>query len=132
MADPVKTNIDFGSVLAGTCHCQDELITLAATTTYKAGTILARDSVSLKLVPFVKGGVTNGNGVPKAVLQDQVTTVGAGDYKMRPILAGRVNFARLVIHADGTNANIDAAVLDGLRAYGIESDVTTQLAKTDN
>lgn len=132
MADPVKTTIDLGSVLAGPCHFQDETFTGAATTTYKAGTILARDSVSLKLVPFVKGGVTNQNGIPKAVLQDALTTVGAGDYKVRPILAGRVNFARLVIHADGSNANIDAAVLDGLRAYGIESETTTQLAKADN
>ena len=132
MADPIKTNIDLGAVTAGPCHFADETATLGATTTYKAGTILARDSLSLKLVPFVKGGATNENGIPKAVIQEALTTVGSGDYKIRPILAGRVNFARLVIHADGTNANIDAKVLDQLRAYGIEAEPTQQLNKYDN
>ena len=132
MADPIKTNIDIGSVISGPCHFADDVVTLAAATTYKAGLILARDSATLKLIPFVKAGVTNGNGIPKAVLQEVLVTVGAGDYRIRPVLTGRVNFARLVIQADGTNANIDAAVLDQLRAYGIASESTTQLAKADN
>lgn len=132
MADPIKTNITISSLQAGPCQLADETVTLAATTTYKAGTILARDSVSKKLVPYVKGGSTNENGIPKAVLNEALTTVGSGDYRVRPILGGKLNFSNLVIHADGTNANIDAPVLDQLRDYGIEAEATVQLSKYDN
>ena len=51
----------------------------------------------LKMVPFVKGGVTNENGIPKAVLLDELTATGAGDVSCRPIVSGRVREGDLVI-----------------------------------
>lgn len=119
MPAQVLTNVDLGSIgLEGEVH-RDELITFAGAATLLAGCIMARDSVSLKLVPFVKGGATNQNGIPKAVLTYPVTATGAGDLKERVLVSGKVNKTRLVINADGTGVNIDGAVLDQLRAYDI-------------
>lgn len=129
----IRTNNDLGSVLnEGPHHFRDEVINFAGAGTLAAGTILARDSVSLKLVPFVSGGTTNQNGIPRAVLQDPVTATGAGDRPCRPVLGGKVNFNRLIIAADGNNTNVTASVLDQLRAAGIEAENTQQLTKYDN
>src|SRR6187431_1262567 len=119
MPAQVLTSINVGSVALGDEALRDELLTFTGIATVLAGCILARDSVSLKLVPFVKGGATNQNGIPKAVLGYEVTSTGAGDVPIRAIVFGLVNKNRLVINADGTGANIDGAVLDQLRAYGI-------------
>jgi hypothetical protein len=127
-----KTTIDNGSVELEGGEFRDELITFAGADTFAAGTILARDSVSLKLVLFVKGGVTNGNGVAKAVLTYPITRTGAGDTKARVLIAGKVNKNRLIIDADGTDANIDGAVIDGLRDYGIDPVDVQQLGALDN
>jgi hypothetical protein len=110
----------------------DELVTFAGATTLLAGTILARDSVSLKLVPFVKGGSTNENGIPKAVLLGELTATGAGDLPCRPIVGGRLRKGDLVINADGDASNVDGAVVDQLRDYSIIALGTTQLAELDN
>jgi hypothetical protein len=127
-----KTTIDNGSVELEGGEFRDELITFAGTDTFAAGTILARDSVSLKLVLFVKGGSTNQNGIPKAVLTYPVSRTGAGDVKGRVLIAGKVNKNRLIIDADGTDANIDAAVIDQLRDYGIDPVDVQQLGALDN
>jgi hypothetical protein len=119
MPAQVLTSINVGSVALGDEAMRDELLTFGGIATVVAGTILARDSVSLKLVPFVKGGSTNQNGVPKAVLGYDVTSTGAGDVPVRAIVSGKLNKQRLIINADGTGANIDGAVLDQLRAYGL-------------
>lgn len=111
---------------------KDELVTFAGAGTLLAGTILARDSVSLKMVPFVKGGVANENGIPKAMLLDELVAVGAGDVPCRPIISGVVRRGDLVIDADGDASNVDGAVTDQLRDYGIEAISTTQLAELDN
>lgn len=119
MPAQVLTSINVGSVALGDEALRDELLTFGGAATVVAGTILARDSVSLKLVPFVKGGSTNQNGVPKAVIGYDVVAAGAGDVPVRAIVFGKVNKNRLIINADGTGANIDGAVLDQLRAFGI-------------
>ena len=119
MPAQVLTNVDLGSIALSDEVHRDELITFGGAATLLAGCILARDSVSLKLVPFVKGGSTNQNGIPKAVLTYPVTATGAGDLKEKVLVSGKVNKTRLIINADGTGANIDGAVLDQLRAYGI-------------
>lgn len=111
---------------------QKELVTFAGAATLKAGTILARDSVSLKLVPYVKGGTTNENGIPKAVLLDGLTSTGAGDLTTHPIVGGQIRKGDLVIDADGDASNVDAAVVDQLRDYSIIALATTQLAELDN
>lgn len=133
MANIAITNVDIGSVAFGDeAEFRDELLTFAGAATVKAGTILARDSVSLKLVPYVKGGVTNENGIPKALVTYDVTATGAGDVPIRALVEGEINADRLVINADGDNSNVDAAVLDQLRVYGITPVDVAQLSSLDN
>ena len=133
MANLTKTTVDIGSVVCGDAESQfrDELITFAGAATFAAGCILARDSVSLKLVVFVKGGATNQNGIPKAVLTYPVTAAGAGDVPARVLIAGNVKKERLVINADGDSSNVDGAVIDQLRDYGINPIATQQLSTLD-
>lgn len=111
---------------------KDETVTAAGADVFAAGTILARDSVSLKLVLFVKGGSTNENGIPKAVLTQDLEFTGAGDLPARPMVEGQVRTGDLIIDSDGDASNIDAKVLDQLRDYGIVGLSTTQLAELDN
>jgi hypothetical protein len=87
------TSVDTGSVALRDEQYRDETLNLASGVTVLPGTILARDSVSLKLVLFVKGGSTNQNGIPKAVLGYQL--IGAtGDNAVRTIEKGEVNKRR--------------------------------------
>lgn len=126
------TNVDLGSVeLKDNEYAKGEL-TFAGAGTVVAGTILARDSVSLKYVPYVKGGVTNENGIPKAVLQNDVTAEGAGDLSIKPIVSGEVRLERLIIDVDGDGSNIDAAVVDELRDYSIVALSVRDISKLDN
>jgi len=120
MPNIVNTSINIGSVALRDEQMRDETLTVAGAGTVLAGTILARDSSTLKLVVFAKGGVTNGNGVPKAVLGYDVVAAGAGDIQIRAIERGEVNKNRLIISADCTGANIDNAVIDQLRAFGLQ------------
>lgn len=119
MANITITNCDLGNVILEGADIRDELLTFAGAATVLAGTILARDSVSLLLVPFEKGGSTNENGIPKAVLTYDVTAAGAGDEAVRVCVGGKVRKERLIIDADGDGSNIDDAVLDQLRDYAI-------------
>lgn len=132
MPDPIITNVDTGSVELQDGIFSDELITFAGADVLAAGTILARDSVSLKLVIYVKGGVVNENGIPKAVLTYEVIATGAGDRAERPLVRGVVNRDRLIIDADGDGSNIDAVELDGLRDFNITTQDVEQLAALDN
>lgn len=126
------TNNDKGSVLLETGEFRDELITFAGADTFAEGTILARDSVSGKLVLFVKGGATNENGIPKAVLTYPVTATGAGDVAARVAISGKFRKERLIIDADGDDSNIDGAVIDQLRDYGLTPVNVTELGIQDN
>jgi len=132
MANITTTNVDLGNVVIEGVADHDELLTLAGADTIAEGTILARDSVSLKLVLFAKGGITNENGIPKAVLTYEVVSTGAGDSAIRALQTGKVNFNRLIIDADGDNSNIDNAVMDQLRDYGIETLSAQDLSILDN
>ena len=132
MADPTITNLDLGSVILRSGEFRDDELTFAGADTFVEGTILARDSVSLKLVVFVKGGSTNENGIPKVVLTYPVTAAGAGDITVRNMVSGSVRGARLVIDADGDASNVDAAVIDQLRDYGLVTIDVTELNILDN
>ena len=132
MGDPVITNVDNSSVALEGSAFRDELLTFAGAATVLKGTILARDSVSLKMVPFVKGGATNENGIPKAVATEAVVAAGAGDEPLRALVEGRVRKEELIIDADGTGANIDNAVLDQLRDYNITPLNVQELKIQDN
>lgn len=126
------TNCDLANVILADAEFEDDLLTFGGAGTVLAGTILARDSSSLKLVPFVKGGSTNENGIPKAVLTYAVTATGAGDVAVRAGISGSYNENLLVIDADGDNSNIDAAVRDQLRNYGLVPRDVTELNFYDN
>ncbi len=132
MPNLTTTNVDLGNVVLEGVADHDELLTFAGADTFAEGTILARDSSSLKLVLFVKGGVTNENGIPKAVLTYEVIATGAGDESVRVLQKGKVNFNRLIIDSDGDNSNIDNAVMDQLRDYGIETQNVQDLSILDN
>lgn len=132
MANLEITNIDVGNVILKDADFEDGLLTFTGAATIASGTILARDSVSLKYVPFVKGGVTNENGIPKAVLTYAVTAVGAGDESFRAMISGYVRKERLIIEADGDDTNVDAAVRDQLRDYDIVVQDVQELTQLDN
>jgi hypothetical protein len=121
------TSVDTGSIALRDEQYRDETLNLASGVTVLPGTILARDSVSLKLVLFVKGGSSNQNGIPKAVLGYNLAGA-SGDNAVRVIEKGEVNKRRLIIAADGTGANVDNAVVDQLRAYGITPVDVAQLS----
>ncbi len=132
MSNITITNVDLGNVILKDGEFRDDLLTFAGAATVKEGTILARDSVSLKLVPFVKGGATNENGIPKAVITYDVTATGAGDVPVRDMVSGSVRAERLIIDADGDGSNVDAAVLDQLRDYSLVSIDVQELNILDN
>lgn len=98
---------------------EDDTFTAAGAATFLKGTLLARSVASGNLILFVKGGSTDGNGIPKAVLPQELVATGAGDIAVRPLVRGTAILERLVIDADGDASNIDAAVQDQLRDYGI-------------
>lgn len=127
------TNVDMGPnpILQGASF-RDDVLTFAGAGTFVAGTILARDSVSGNLVPFVKGGVTNENGTPKALLTYDVEAAGAGDVPIRAGVAGEYRKEQLVIDADGDDSNIDAVVIDQLRDYGLTPIDVDELNILDN
>lgn len=129
MANISTTTIDSGTVAHDGAEFRDELLTLPGAQTVLAGTILARDSVSGKLVPYVDTGTpTNENNVPKAVLTYEVTSTGAGDVPVRALVAGKVNKHRLVIDADGAATVLTSLHLDQLRSYAIVPVDLEQLA----
>ena len=132
MANPVITNNDLGSVVLESGDFRDELLTLAGADVMAEGRILARDSVSLKLVIVVKGGATNENGIPKAILTYAATATGAGDIPVRVAVSGSFRKERLIIDADGDASNIDAAVIDQLRDYGLVPVDVQELSILDN
>jgi len=132
MANINITDVDLGSVILEDAQFSNEALTFSGVATVLEGTILARDSSTLKLVPFVKGGSSNGNGTPKTVLTYSVTSTGAGDVSVRAMVSGSVRSGRLVIDADADNSNVDAAVLDQLRDYSLISIDVQELNTLDN
>lgn len=126
------TQVVLGSVILESGAFRDDTLTVAAAGTVKAGTILARDSVTGKLVVFEKGGSTNENGIPKAVLTYDVIADAAGDVAIRDMVSGSVRAPLLVIAADGDASNVDDAVMDQLRDYCILTIDVTELCSADN
>ena len=132
MANITIENVDLGNVVLDSGEFKDDLLTFGGAGTVVAGTILARDSVSLKLVPYVIGGSTNENGIPKTVLTYDVTATGSGDVAVRSLISGKVRKERLVVDADGDDSNITNAILDQLRSYSIVPVSVTELNVLDN
>lgn len=131
MANLTTTNVDLGNVVLEGVADHDGLFTNVIGIT-KAGTILARIISTGKFTPFVKGGVADGNGIPKAVLTYDVEHLAIGDVAVRVLEVGKVNFNRLIILADGDNTNVDETVRDELRDFGIEVQNVQDLSILDN
>jgi hypothetical protein len=127
MANTETVSMDLGSVELEGGKFRDEYLTFAGADTIVKGTILARSSATGKLVPFAPAGA-NGANVPIAVLTYEVTRTAAGDEPIRALVAGEVNRQRLIIDADGNGTNVNAAVVDGLRNYGIVATDVQQIA----
>ena len=130
-------SVDLGSLFlesAETAFQPDEL-TVPATTVFQEGLILARDSVSGKLVPFVDGGVANENGIPKTVLSyDVENTSGAPvDTPVRVAVTAKVRKQRLRIGAAATDdTGVTKAIEDLLRDFGIHPVNVNDLSVLDN
>ncbi len=133
MANMDVSNIDKGSVVihGDDTAYEDAVLTVGGAGTSKEGTILARSSVTGKLVPFAVGGA-NGAGTPVAVLPYAVVATGAGDLQIRALVHGKVNLRRLVIAADGDGDNITNAQRDLLRSMGIVPLDVEQCSALDN
>jgi hypothetical protein len=123
----VNTSIDTGAVALGNNRFRDDVIAFAGADVFVPGTVLARRTDNAKLFAYVKGGASNGNGVPVAVLTYEVTATGAGDIRCQVLVSGDVKKERLILDADGTSANVDSVVTDLLRSISIIPIDTNQL-----
>jgi hypothetical protein len=112
------TTTTLSKVILSNLEPRDETLT-ATIKTYPVGTLLARDTSTLKLVPFVKGGSTNGNGIINSVLSAELVASAAQDYNVSTMIAGQVDKNLLIIDADGNASNVDAAIVDELAKMGI-------------
>lgn len=112
------TTTTLSQVILSNLEPRDETLT-AAIKTYPAGTLLARNTGTLKLVPFEKGGSTNGNGIINSVLSAELVASAAQDYNVPVMIAGQVDKDLLIIDADGNASNVDAAIVDELAKMGI-------------
>lgn len=100
----------------------------------KDNTLVALDTSTLKMVPYVKGGSTNGNGVVYGVLTNGFTAAASGDTKVRIMTGPGAKFRKdkVVIHADGDSTNIDNAVKLLCLDKGINLIDSTSLHVADN
>jgi hypothetical protein len=112
------TTTTLSKVILSNLEPRDETLT-ATIKTYPSGTLLARNTSTLKLVPFVKGGSTNGNGIINSVLSAELVASAAQDYNVSVMIAGQVDKDLLIIDADGNASNVDAAIVDELAKMGI-------------
>lgn len=86
-------------------------IELAASTTYRIGTLLAFNTTLNKYVPY--DHATTANSIPDAVLMSEIVTTSAGDYQ--GLLAkGVVRRNRLIRGITSVGAAFDATTLPPL------------------
>lgn len=132
MSNIAIENVDTGSVVLETVAAQDGTLRNSDAddpATFLEGTILARNSSTLKLEPYDPAGST-GLNIPIAVLTYEVGPVAAvSDVSVRVLTAGKVSQRRLKIFGGTT---ITAAHLDLLRSFGIIPIDVVQLGKLDN
>lgn len=126
------TKNNLGNVIFEDAKFRDDVLTFTGAATYLAGTILARDSATGKLIAYVQGGIANGNGIPKALLTYDVVAAGAGDINIRAGIAGKYRKERLIILADGDASNVTSVVTDELRDYSLIVTDVNELNIQDN
>lgn len=132
MPNIITENVDLGGVVLEQEAAADAILRNSDAddpATFAEGTILARNSSTLKLEPYAPAGST-GLNIPVAVLTYDVGPVAAvTDVGVRVLTAGKVNQRRLIIHGGTT---ITAAHLDLLRSFAIVPVDVAQLGKYDN
>jgi hypothetical protein len=109
----------------GQCLKQADTFTAPGAATYVAGLVLARNTSTQKLVPFVSGGAT-GLGTPCAILEQSYVASGAGDIACTPIISGDVFLDKVSILAGGS---LTAVQRDTLRSYGINTIVSEDVSE---
>lgn len=133
MSNITTTDVDGRRVALGDNKFEvDQVYTAAGAETLPKGTILARNTSTLKWQKYVKGGSSNGNGVPQGVLTHELECAAAVDYPIAPLISGPVLKQALVIFADLDDSNIDGTVRDLLRDVGIILQDVTGLSLDDN
>lgn len=132
MANLTREVLDYSELVVKQGNIEGFTFTAAATGTVLKGTILARDTSTNKLVLYVKGGTTNGNGIPLTVLMSDLEVAATGDKHVRCMTQGTVREDRLVIAADGDASNVDHVELDGLRNFSIDVMKVTDNSVLDN
>lgn len=114
------TNLTFATATSGT----------GVTGTLAAGTILARNSVGGKLVPYATNG-SNSTNEPVAILTEEAVYTSTGEKKLRVLKRGVVNKNKLVKHDD--SSAISAIELDKLvKNTGIVVQDVTVIGAYDN
>lgn len=115
-----NTNLTFATATDGT----------GVTGTLAAGTILARNSVGGKLVPYATNG-SNSTNEPVAILTEEAVYTSTGEKKLRVLKRGVVNKNKLVKHDDAST--ISAIELDKLvKNTGIVVQDVTVIGAYDN
>lgn len=112
MGSPTIVNHDLNNGIIALGEFESQLMTSAGAATYLDNTFVAMDTSTLKLVPYVKGGATNGNGVVYGILTNGFSAAGAGDTAVRVATGPGLKMItdKTVIHADGDASNVDNAV----------------------
>lgn len=130
MSNIRTTEVDIGNVLVEDrpYSYEDGLLVFGGEDTFLAGTLLARSGANF--VAHVPSG--GGSNTVVAVLTYEVSRAGAGNEPIRALVSGYVKKERLVVHADGDDSNITAAVRDALRTQAIIPVDTQQLSALDN
>jgi hypothetical protein len=126
------TNHDLSDGIIAAGEFEDQLFTSAGAATYLDNTLVALDTSTLKMVPYAKGGSTNGNGVVYGLLTKGIVAAGAGDTPVRIMTGGRVLKDKTVIYADGDASNIDNAVKILCLDKGLTLVDSTNLHVADN
>lgn len=110
---------------------RDALLTAAGAVTYAKGTILAFNTATKKFIEYKPAGAGD-ETIPVAILTTESVFAGAGDAAIRPQVGGEVRLAKLIIHADGDNSNVDAGVIQALQDYNVTVVDAAQLSAQDN
>lgn len=118
-------DVNIGNVILGEAQHRDYLLTFAGADDFPSGTIVKQ--VGGKLVPYVVGDTD-----PVSVLTYDVSATAAGDVAVRAMVSGRVRKELLIIDADGDASNVDDAVIDHLRNFGILAIDVNELNIPDN
>lgn len=126
-----NVNVDLGYVVVRDGEFEDGTLVTPGETTFQPGLILARDSVSGDFVPFVVGGDTNENGIPKAVLGSEIVRApsGSGNEPCRVVIGGSVNVERIFTAAADPITDV---IRDALRLYSIVALDVKELNILDN